>query len=284
MNSTHAFANTSPVPAPRARRHACIAALLLCAAVHAPAQTPVSGGVAAPFTTTATAPADSRLGAARTIEGGDRLTDGGLRTAGGALAPAPTAVAAVKDYRVGPGDLIEVEVLDVDSLKRTARVNAAGALSLPLIGQVPVAGLTSHEVEERIAGRYGEKYLQNPQVSIFIKEFTTERITVEGAVSRPGIFPLTGPMTLLRVLAVAGGFGPIANTSEVMLYRVNDAKVREVAVYDVEKIRSGKAEDPFIKGDDLIVVQRDSTRALLKDSIFRDVVDSINPFSVLVPR
>jgi polysaccharide export outer membrane protein len=66
-----------------------------------------------------------------------------------------------------------------------------------------------------------------------------------------------------------------------MLYRVNDQKVREVAVFDVEKIRAGKNDDPVIKGDDLIVVQRDSTRALLKDSLFRDVMDSINPFSIL---
>ena len=120
--------------------------------------------------------------------------------------------------------------------------------------------------------------------SLFIKEFTTERITVEGAVGRPGIFPLTGHMTLLRVLAVAGGFGPIANTSQVMLYRVNEQKEREAFMFDVEKIRSGKADDPVIKGDDLIVVQRDSTRAILKDSLLRDVLDSINPFSILVPH
>ncbi len=189
-----------------------------------------------------------------------------------------------RDYRIGTNDLIDVEVFDLDNLKRTVRVNAAGAISLPLIGQVMIAGLTSQEVEQHIAERYREKYLQNPQVSIFIKEFTTERITIEGAVTRPGIFPLAGQMTLLRVLAVAGGFGPIANTSEVMLYRVNEQKVRQVAVFDVEKIRAGKSEDPVIKGDDLIVVQRDSTRALLKDSIFRDIIDSINPFSALAPR
>jgi polysaccharide export outer membrane protein len=186
-----------------------------------------------------------------------------------------------KDYRVGPNDLIDVEVFDLDNLKRTVRVNAAGAISLPLIGAVSVAGLTSQQVEERIADRYREKYLQNPQVSIFIKEFTTERITIEGAVARPGIFPLTGQITLLRALALAGGFGPIANSSEVMLFRVNDQKVREVAVFDIEKIRSGKSEDPAIKGDDLIVVQRDSTRVLLKDSLFRDIIDSVNPFSAL---
>lgn len=185
-----------------------------------------------------------------------------------------------KEYRVGPDDLIDVEVFDLDNLKRTVRVNAAGAISLPLIGAVTVAGLTSQEVEARIADRYREKYLQNPQVSVFIKEFTTERITVEGAVVKPGIFPLSGQITLLRALAMAGGFGPIADSSQVMLFRVNEQRQREVAVFDVAKIRSGKSDDPLIRGDDLIVVQQDSTRKLLKDSVFRDIIDSVNPFSV----
>jgi polysaccharide export outer membrane protein len=227
--------------------------------------------------------AEVRVGALRTIDSPDPLTDGGLRTISAGQTMAVPATLA-KDYRLNANDLLEVEVLDADNLRRTVRVNAAGAISLPLIGPVAVGGLTSQEAEERIAARYAEKYLQNPQVSIFIKEFTTERITVEGAVAHPGIFPLVGQMTLLRALAVAGGFGSIANTSQVMIYRTNEQKVRESLVYDVEKIRAGKAEDPAIKGDDLIVVQRDSARAVLKDSLLRDVIDSINPFSVLAPR
>jgi polysaccharide export outer membrane protein len=87
-------------------------------------------------------------------------------------------------------------------------------------------------------------------------------------------------MTLLRVIALAGGFGSIANSSQVMLFRQGEGGQRQVATFDVDRIRSGKDIDPPIRGDDLIVVQRDSTRALLKDSVFRDVLDSVNPFSV----
>ena len=187
-----------------------------------------------------------------------------------------------KDYRVGPNDLLDIEVLDLENSKRTVRVNAAGAITLPLIGAVGVAGLNAQDVETRLAAKYKEKYLQNPQVSVFVKEFTTERITLDGAVNRPGIYPLTGQITLLRALALAGGFGPIAESSEVMLFRVNEKGERQVATFDVDKIRAGKNDDPIIKGDDLIVVQRDATRRLLKDSLFRDIVDSINPFSSLV--
>lgn len=185
-----------------------------------------------------------------------------------------------KEYRVGPNDLLDIEVLNLENGKRTVRVNQAGYVTLPLIGAVTVAGLTQQQVEEQIATMYGDKYLQNPQVSVFIREFTTERITVDGAVAKPGIYPLVGPMTLLRVIALAGGFGQIANAQQVMLFRQGENGKRQVATFDVDKIRSGKDPDPVVRGDDLIVVQRDSARALIKDSIFRDVIDSINPFSV----
>lgn len=229
----------------------------------------------------ANTPIDMRVGAPRT-DGTEIVVEGGLKASGSQTLAMPLALG--RDYRIGPNDLLDIDVLDADNLKRTVRVNATGAVSLPLIGQVNIGGLTSQEAEERISARYSEKYLQNPQVSVFIKEFTAERVTVDGAIARPGMFPLTGPMTLLRVIAVAGGFAQIADPTSVLVYRVNEKNVKQVAVFDVTKIRAGQADDPPIKGDDLIVVQRDSLRAFLKDSVFRDVVDSVNPFSVLVPR
>jgi polysaccharide export outer membrane protein len=196
----------------------------------------------------------------------------------------PAAIASIpKEYRVGPNDLLDVEVLNLDSGKRTVRVNAGGFISMPLIGAVSVTGLTQQQVEAHIAKLYGEKYLQDPQVSVFIKEFTTERITIDGAVSKPGIYPLVGQMTLLRALALAGGFGQIANAKEVKIFRQGEQGQRQVATFDVDKIRSGSDPDPAVRGDDLIVVQRDATRALLKDSVFRDVIDSLNPFRVFMP-
>lgn len=206
--------------------------------------------------------------------------------AGAAAAPQSAGIAGQgaglgKEYRVGPNDLLDIEVLNLDSGKRTVRVNAAGSITLPLIGVITVAGLTQQQVEAHVASLYGEKYLQDPQVSVFIREFTTERITIDGAVSRPGIYPIVGQMTLLRALALAGGFGQIANSQEVKVFRRGTAGERQVATFNVERIRSGEHEDPAIRGDDVIVVQRDSARAILKDSLLRDIVDSINPFSVL---
>lgn len=235
------------------------------------------------------------IGASQTVQGATPSTSQPVDTRTGVFRPAASdlpvdarsspqggssQISLGKDYRVGPNDLLDIEVMDLENSKRTVRVNAAGAITLPLIGPIVVAGLTAQDIETRLAAKYSEKYLQNPQVSVFIKEFTTERISIDGAVAKPGIYPLTGQITLLRALALAGGFGSIADSSEVMLFRVNNKGERQVATFDVDKIRSGKSDDPVIKGDDLIVVQRDPTRRLLKDSLFRDIVDSINPFSV----
>lgn len=260
---------------------AFVAMLAVCTACVA--QTVPAYGTGGP-TTPVGQPIDARMGVFRSASTapGQQGTEAAGQNAPSAQNLAVPMVSLGKDYRVGPNDLLDIEVLDLDkdNAKRTVRVNAAGAVSLPLIGSVIVAGLTAQQAESRIAARYSEKYLQNPQVSVFIKEFTTERITVDGAVVKPGIYPLTGQITLLRALALAGGFGPIADSNEVKLFRVNEKGERQVATFNVDEIRAGKSDDPPIKGDDLIVVQRDANRRMLKDSLFRDVLDSINPFSV----
>jgi len=184
-----------------------------------------------------------------------------------------------RDYRIGTEDLLEVQVFGVDQLSRTVRVNSMGFVSLPLIGNVEVGGLTAQEAESTIATRLSEAYLQNPQVSLFIKEYTNQRVTIEGAVNKPGIYPLRGQTTLLRSLAMAGGQAGLSDMNEVMLFRAGASGKREAQVFDVERIRRGEADDPMVVNDDLIVVNRDKARTVLKDSIFRDVLDAINPFS-----
>jgi polysaccharide biosynthesis/export protein len=199
--------------------------------------------------------------------------------------PLDTLAGLNADYRVGANDLIDIEVYGVPDLKRTVRVNSSGMVSLPLVGNVSLLGLTGQQAEERIAAAYAEKYLQNPQVSVFIKEFTTRRITIEGAVAKPGIYPVTGQITLLRALALAGGGGTYANLSEIMLFRQGpDGQPAPTRTFNLEAIREGKEADPVIVADDVIVVKRNAARAALRDSLFRDIVDSINPFSSLVPR
>ena len=206
---------------------------------------------------------------------------------------APGAIAASKDgkavtgsstpadpdYKLTPSDLIEVEVFGVSELKRTVRVNSTGHISLPLIGSLEVAGLSPADAEALIAIQYGAKYLKDPQVSVFVQEFTTKRITIDGAVAKPGIFPLTGPITLLRALALAGGGATMADLENVMLFRLSAEGKPENKKYNLELIRKGEAEDPLLQSDDIVVVNRDGNRVWLRDSLFRDVIDTLNPFS-----
>ena len=205
-----------------------------------------------------------------------------------APAPAATAMAApaqqaiaplstLRDYRIGPEDLLEVQVFGVDQLSRTVRVNSRGVVSLPLIGVVNVGGSTAQEAENAIAALLAANYLQNPQVSLFIKEYTNQRVTIEGAVNKPGIYPLRGETTLLRSLAIAGGQAALSDMNEVLLFRNDASGKRLVQVYDVERIRKGEIDDPTVVNDDVIVVNRSKTRVMLKDSTFRDVLDTLNP-------
>ena len=188
------------------------------------------------------------------------------------------------DYRLGPNDLMDVEVFGVPDLKRTVRVNSSGQVSLALVGNVLLAGLSAQQAETAIADKYAEKFLQNPQVSVFIKEFTTQRITIEGAVARPGIYPVTGQVSLLRALALAGGGAAYSDLSDIMVFRVAQDGAKTTQTHDLDKIRAGELPDPFILAEDIIVVKRNPIRAALRDSLFRDVIDSINPFSALAPR
>ena len=205
-------------------------------------------------------------------------------TAANAVNPLTSLAGLGTDYTIGPNDLIDIDVYGVPELKRTVRVNSSGLVSLPLVGQVSLGGLTAQEAEKRLEKVYGEKYLANPQISVFIREFTTQRVTVEGAVAKPGVYPLTGQLTLLRTMALVGGGGPMARLDEVMVYRKAPDGRMETLTYNMEKIRDGAEPDPIIYAEDVIVVKRDATRALLRDSLFRDAIDAINPFSALAPK
>jgi polysaccharide export outer membrane protein len=110
------------------------------------------------------------------------------------------------DYVIGPGDLLKVEVFQVQDYSRTVRVSTSGRVSLPLVGVVEAAGQTAANLETQLAQRLAAEYIQNPFVSVFIEEYASQKVTVEGEVKKPGVFPLKGRTSLLEVLALAEGF------------------------------------------------------------------------------
>lgn len=203
----------------------------------------------------------------------------GVRTsaasAGNAL-PAPDTTAAsgayegATDYRIGAQDLLEISVFGVQELSKEVRVNSNGQISLPLIGGVMAGGKTIPEFETELAKKYADGFLQNPQVSVFVKEFTSQRITLEGAVAKPGIYPITGRTSLLQAIALAGGVDDkLADLGGIVLMRKVDGK-RQAAVYDLREVRRGNIEDPQLYGDDIIVVEQSGSK-----TAFRRFIESM---------
>jgi polysaccharide export outer membrane protein len=118
---------------------------------------------------------------------------------------APQQEPLAGNYIMGPEDVLDIDVFNVPELAKSVRVANDGTIVLSLIGRVKAAGLTSEQLREELEKRYRETYLQNPQVSVFIKEFHAQPVSIIGAVERPGLYQLTGPRSLIEMLAMAGG-------------------------------------------------------------------------------
>lgn len=176
---------------------------------------------------------------------------------------------ANSEYRLGAQDLLEVTVFGIEALDRTIRVNADGQISLPLIGNVMAGGRSIPELEAELARRYAAGYLQNPQVSVFVEEYGSQRITVEGAVESPGIYPLTGRTTLVQAIALADGLDPLADLDGIVVFRTVAGR-RMAAVYDMRELRSGRMADPQLYGGDMVIVEQSDSK-----TAFRRIIESI---------
>ena len=202
-------------------------------------------------------------------------SSGNRSAAHGITLPPPDTTAAsgayegATDYRVGSQDLLEISVFGVSELTHQARVNSNGMINLPLIGGVMAGGRTVPELEKELGEKYADGYLQNPQVTVFVKEYTSQRVTLEGALEKPGIYPLTGKTSLLQAVAMAGGTDEFADLEGVVLFRHIDGK-RMAAAYDLTKVRRGELEDPQVYGDDIIVIERSGSK-----SAFREFIRSV---------
>jgi polysaccharide biosynthesis/export protein len=127
------------------------------------------------------------------------------------VSPAPLGVDPTR-VRVGPGDLLEVTVFDVPELTQTIRVGDQGDAVFDFIGRLQLSGMTTAEVQTLVEKRLRDgNYVREPQVSVVIKEYTTQGVSVLGQVGRPGVYPVLGSRTLLDVISAAGGLTPMAS-------------------------------------------------------------------------
>jgi polysaccharide export outer membrane protein len=264
------------------------------------------------------------------------------------------ALQSSTEYRLGPEDLLQITLYNVPETevgatprKLEARISQQGDISLPLLGDIPAQGLTTSALEQRLQERY-KKYLRDPQIGVFVKEYHSQRVSVIGEVQKPGVFELSGPKTLIDLLAMAGGVndkagrqvylfrqgptgressvidlyalanridganppvqagdvinvpragmffvdgavrhpGPfslnrpytltqaltsaggvdteIAKTSNITIIRLLDSAERETVAVNLDAIVAGKAVDPEIKAEDVIIVPTSTTKYLVK--------------------
>jgi polysaccharide export outer membrane protein len=158
------------------------------------------------------------------------------------------------EYRIGVGDKLNVRVFQVPDLSfGELVVDTSGNIQMPLIGAVQSAGRTSGELSADIARRLSARYLRDPQVTVTVTEAASQKITVDGAVTKPGVYEMRGSTTLLQAVAMAEGPSGVADLTKVAVFRTV-AGQRSVALFDLAAIRQGRAADPEVLGDDVIVV------------------------------
>jgi polysaccharide export outer membrane protein len=175
------------------------------------------------------------------------------------------AMHGLSAYRIGPMDKLDVTVFQVKDLTGTVDVDASGKIALPLIGSVQAAGLTTAEVSKEIDDRLRQGYVKDPVVTVTVKDTISQKVTVAGAVQKPGVYPITGYTTLSTAVALAQGTDPTrANERKVLLIR-NVGGKRMQAAYNLLDIQRGKVRDPQVYGNDTIVVENSTGRGLLRD-------------------
>ena len=196
------------------------------------------------------------------------------------LIPATSANtdAAVADYRIGPLDTVDVTVYQEPDLSAKAlQVDAAGQIALPLVGTVQATGKTPAELSRELETILGTKYLRNPQVTVTVAASVSQKVSIQGEVREPGVYPLSGPTTLLGVLSMAKGESEVASLKEVVVFRDINGQ-RMGARFDVASIRKGQAADPTIQGNDMIVVGSSGAK-----KFWRGVVNAAPVFSIFRP-
>lgn len=184
--------------------------------------------------------------------------------------PRPDSLAVVidqaQDYRIGPFDVLDISVFQVDMLSRTVQVDATGHFQYPMIGVVDAVGKTARQVSDEIAAALDKSYLRSPQVTVYVKESASQKYTVEGAVKSAGNFPLLGQMTLLKAIATAQGVDPDAQLRNVVIFRMVNQR-RMAGTINLGEVRKGKIDDPEIYAGDVIVVPLSGSRKALHDII-----------------
>jgi polysaccharide export outer membrane protein len=190
----------------------------------------------------------------------------------------PRIAALESDYRISPADKLNIKVLKSDELTGDYQVDLTGHISMPLIGEVAAADLTTTQLDQKITELLSQKYFEHPDVSVGVKESALRTVTVDGAVREGGAFPVAGTMTLIQAVALAKGTTEDANARRVAIFRTIGGQ-RQAAAFDLAAIRHGEAPDPQVYPGDIIVVDGSGVKAAFKRII--QAIPALGTFALI---
>lgn len=180
------------------------------------------------------------------------------------LPQAAAQEAAQPSYRVGPFDLLQVNVFGVPELSGAAQVDGDGRLTLPLIGGMDAMGMTPPQLAMALEDAYGARFVRDPSITVQVTTPQSQRLVVSGAVKEPGIFPVQGRVTLTQAVAQAKGLGDYADQSNVVVLRDIGGQ-QAAARFDLREIEAGRMADPELAPGDTVIVDTARARRLIRD-------------------
>ena len=172
----------------------------------------------------------------------------------GAVVAAPGAIFVAADaFRIGPEDVLDVQVWKNSELSRTVPVRPDGMISLPLVNDIQAAGLTPTDLRHHITERLAE-FIPSPEVSVMVREVHSVKVAVLGAVRMPGLFEVKSPATVLDMLARAQGLSEFADRGRIVVLRRNGATTTRIP-FNYREVAGGSEQDNFsVEPGDVIVV------------------------------
>lgn len=165
--------------------------------------------------------------------------------------------AATVEYQIGPENVLQIDVYygKGEKISQKVRVSSRGIITFPLVGEVEAGGLTVSGLQDKLTGLLGKDYLVNPQVTVFIEEYST--VSIMGEVKKPGAYPIKGRLSVMELISLAEGFTSIAAPNKVKVIRNGPDGNREeiqVRVNDIINRESGDKDNVVLRAGDMVIV------------------------------
>jgi polysaccharide biosynthesis/export protein len=168
--------------------------------------------------------------------------------------PAAVSGNSSSQFALGPADVLRINVWKNADLSQTVTVGPDGFISLPLLGDVHVAGMTANQLTEQLSERL-EAYVVSPQVTVSVVEVRSRQVYVLGQVGKPGSYPLMTPVTVLQLIAQAGGLTTYANRKQILILRQSNGNTQRLRFNYASTINGDDKQNIALQPGDTVIVR-----------------------------